>query len=111
MSRTGFRKKNHSFHDIPENEGRDETRNKTGLLFFLPQDNQSEYSQSETGASQMQGPVSRPPGTRTTSRISNQSSHSKNKRSSISSLPASLLNLGEVRFFFFSKWNKWKGAI
>ena len=65
-------------------------------LIYTLQDNQSEYSQSEAGASQIQGPAGRTMGARTTSRISNQSSHSKNKRSSISSLPASLLNLGEV---------------
>ena len=65
-------------------------------LICMLQDNQSEYSQSEAGASQIQGPAGRTMGARTTSRISNQSSHSKNKRSSISSLPASLLNLGEV---------------
>ncbi|XP_076457719.1 uncharacterized protein LOC143291635 isoform X3 [Babylonia areolata] len=73
---------------------RPHTRNKTPSS-ELTQDNQSEYSQSEAGASQNQGPAGRQMGTRTTSRISNQSSHSKNKRSSISSLPASLLNLGE----------------
>ncbi|KAK7479591.1 hypothetical protein BaRGS_00029140 [Batillaria attramentaria] len=75
-------------------ELRSHTRTKVASA-DVTQDNQSEYSQSEAGASQQQGPTVRPPGTRTTSRISNQSSHSKNKRSSISSLPASLLNLGE----------------
>ncbi|XP_070202269.1 uncharacterized protein [Littorina saxatilis] len=71
------------------------TRNRT-INSETMQDNQSEYSPSEAGMSQSQGPTARPPaGTRTTSRISNQSSHSKNKRSSISSLPASMLNLGE----------------
>ncbi|XP_056010102.1 uncharacterized protein LOC125667097 [Ostrea edulis] len=56
--------------------------------------------QSESDHSQQQGQGGLPPAAsrsqaRTGSRISNQSSHSKNKRSSIASLPASLLNLGE----------------
>ncbi|KAL5020323.1 hypothetical protein ScPMuIL_003215 [Solemya velum] len=58
-------------------------------------DNQSEYSQSETGASQHQGMQPSRSQVRTTSRVSKSSSHSKNKRSSLASLPASLLNLGE----------------
>jgi len=60
------------------------------------QDNQSEISQSEAdGAGGHKAGPSRSQA-RTTSRVSNQSSHSKNKRSSIASLPASLLNLGDV---------------
>ncbi|GFO25145.1 dynein beta chain, ciliary-like, partial [Plakobranchus ocellatus] len=67
-------------------------RNKLSVSADVTQDNQSEYSQSEVG-----GPVSTAASrnARTVSRVSNQSSHSKNKRSSISSLPASLMNLGE----------------
>ncbi|GFS27875.1 dynein beta chain, flagellar outer arm [Elysia marginata] len=68
-------------------------RNKMSSSADVTQDNQSEYSQSEVA-----GPVSTAASrnARTVSRVSNQSSHSKNKRSSISSLPASLMNLGEV---------------
>lgn len=60
-------------------------------LYFKDQQSESDHSQQHgqpPGASRSQA--------RTGSRISNQSSHSKNKRSSIASLPASLLNLGEV---------------
>ncbi|XP_053409232.1 uncharacterized protein LOC123561373 isoform X4 [Mercenaria mercenaria] len=59
-------------------------------------DNQSEISQSETGdQNQPHKPGPSRSQVRTTSRVSNQSSHSKNKRSSIASLPASLLNLAD----------------
>lgn len=60
-------------------------------FYFKDQQSESDHSQQHgqpPGASRSQA--------RTGSRISNQSSHSKNKRSSIASLPASLLNLGEV---------------
>lgn len=68
------------------------------LIFFLNFGFYFKDQQSESDHSQQHG---QPPGAsrsqaRTGSRISNQSSHSKNKRSSIASLPASLLNLGEV---------------
>jgi dynein heavy chain len=80
-------------------ELRPHTRNKIPSAELAATENQSEYS--EAGNSVAQGPVSKAPGgTRTTSRISNQSSLSRNKRSSISSLPASLLNLGEVSVKF-----------
>ncbi|XP_069115919.1 uncharacterized protein [Argopecten irradians] len=62
---------------------------------FSSQDAHSE-SQSEGGQSLQHVAIPSRSQARTTSRISNQSSHSKNKRSSIASLPASLLNLGEV---------------
>ena len=57
-------------------ELRGHVRNKISQSADVTQDNQSEYSQSEAA-----GPVSAARTTRTTSRISNQSSHSKNKRS------------------------------
>ncbi|XP_052258855.1 uncharacterized protein LOC127863384 isoform X2 [Dreissena polymorpha] len=57
-------------------------------------DNQSEVSQSEAEGQGHRAAPSRSQA-RTTSRVSNQSSHSKNKRSSMASLPASLLNLGD----------------
>jgi|JYMV01.1.fsa_nt_gi hypothetical protein len=58
------------------------------------QDQQSEPP-SEGGSQPPQIITSRSQA-RTTSRISNQSSTGKNKRSSIASLPSSLLNLGQV---------------
>ena len=63
--------------------------------YHILQDTQSEVSQSDPGD---QSHPLRPTRSqaRTTSRVSNQSSHSKNKRSSVASLPPSLLNLGEV---------------
>lgn len=56
------------------------------------QDNQSEISHTESHASH------RPSHTRSGSRVSGQSSLSKLRRGSSSSLPTSLLNLGEVSF-------------
>nr|XP_022320176.1 dynein beta chain, flagellar outer arm-like isoform X6 [Crassostrea virginica] len=60
------------------------------------QDQQSESDHSQQHGQGGQLPAGSRSQARTGSRISNQSSHSKNKRSSIASLPASLLNLGEV---------------
>ena len=57
------------------------------------QDAQSEVSQSEAGSALPAGRGQ----LLTTGRMSNQSTHSRLKRSSISSLPQSLINLGEVR--------------
>ncbi|KAL3885754.1 hypothetical protein ACJMK2_025795 [Sinanodonta woodiana] len=70
-------------------------RSKFDAQIEVTQDNQSEMSQSEGGNSQVPVTGQNRNQARTTSRISNQSSLSKNKRSSIASLPASLLNLGE----------------
>ncbi|KAK6172547.1 hypothetical protein SNE40_016179 [Patella caerulea] len=53
------------------------------------QDNQSEVASEVGGTQPSRSQV------RATSRVSNQSSHSRLKRTSIASLPASLLNLGE----------------
>lgn len=67
------------------------------MLTFVSLKDQHSESQSEGGSQPPQAVPSRSQA-RTTSRISNQSSTGKNKRSSIASLPSSLLNLGQVSY-------------
>ncbi|XP_052060514.1 uncharacterized protein LOC127700861 isoform X4 [Mytilus californianus] len=71
------------------------TRVRTEQELIAAPDQHSE-SQSE-GGSQPPLPITSRSQARTTSRISNQSSTGKNKRSSIASLPSSLLNLGQMK--------------
>ncbi|XP_071095883.1 uncharacterized protein [Haliotis cracherodii] len=78
-------------------ELRSHVRSKTTSSASDVPDNQSEYGQSDAGQTQQLLPGNSQPSrsqARTTSRISNQSSHSR-KRNSVCSLPASLLNMGE----------------
>ncbi|XP_055866060.1 uncharacterized protein LOC106055129 isoform X2 [Biomphalaria glabrata] len=83
-------------------ELRDHIHVKTAPFMEANQDSQSENSQGDAnligapvGSSPNTGAVGPSKNVRAISRTSNQSGHSKNKRGSASSLPTSLLHLGE----------------